>query len=218
MSKSVSSVDSLAGSLIVLGLFLVGLGGGFIPWIWRDAVALQLTAPGLAEYIKFLAEVRNGIIQVERLYFLYPLFGAMLLLPLFAENRQLNLPRWLRWSLRLAVFPLALTSLSPVWAPDVLLTSEFRLQTMLAITAIGLTVIAPLLRQIPLLILVGVLFVVMPISLYLSMQTFWLVHTPLEYTYHEAIVLGAGWWVSLTGGIMSMIGGGWAMVSRYLGR
>ncbi|MDM8529787.1 hypothetical protein QUF63_01350 [Anaerolineales bacterium HSG25] len=211
--SSPTKISYFENYLIVLGLFLTGMGGGFIPWIWRDAVALQLTAPGLAEYVKFLAEVRNGIIQVERLYFLYPLFGAMLLLPLFAENQRLNLPRWLRWSLRFTVIPLALASLSPVWAPDVLLTSEFRLQTMLAITALGLTVIAPLLRQIPLWILVSALFIIMPTSLYLSMQTFWLVHTPIEYTYHEAVVLGAGWWVALIGGLISLISGGWMLLN-----
>ncbi|MDM8519401.1 hypothetical protein QUF64_05085 [Anaerolineales bacterium HSG6] len=211
--SSPTKISYFENYLIVLGLFLTGMGGGFIPWIWRDAVALQLTAPGLAEYVKFLAEVRNGIIQVERLYFLYPLFGAMLLLPLFAENQRLNLPRWLRWSLRFTVIPLALASLSPVWAPDVLLTSEFRLQTMLAITALGLTVIAPLLRQIPLWILVSALFIIIPTSLYLSMQTFWLVHTPIEYTYHEAVVLGAGWWVALIGGLISLISGGWMLLN-----
>ena len=81
-----------AGWLLAGGLLLTGVGGAFAPWVWRGAVALQLTAPGLAEFIKFLAESRTLQLQAERLWFLLPLFTAMLALPLFAANRRLALP------------------------------------------------------------------------------------------------------------------------------
>ena len=78
------------------------------------------------------------------------LFLAMLALPLFAVNTSLTLPIWMRWLMRLAVIPLALAALSPVWTPAILTAPEFRQQTILAALAIGLAVIAPLLKKIPL--------------------------------------------------------------------
>src|SRR5262245_44023312 len=101
-TTSVYRVVQASSWFLVGGLLLAGLGGGFAPWIWRESVALQLTAPGLAEFVKFLPEVRLGQLHVERLYFLTPLFWVMLTLPLVIENRALLIPVWLRWVGRLA--------------------------------------------------------------------------------------------------------------------
>jgi MFS family permease len=193
--------------LMAAGLFLTGVGGGFIPWIWRDAVALQLTAPGLAEFVKFLPEIRSGAIQIERLYFLTPLFLAMLMSPLFAENDRLKLPFPLRWLLRMAVIPMALASLSPVWAPDRLLNDEFRLQTVLAGVAVCLAVIAPLLRNIRLNVLIAILIIGGVTSLVLTVWQFSLIGPSIAVAYHEPIQLGIGWWVTVMGIVLSITGG-----------
>lgn len=199
----------MASWLVALGLLLAGLGGAFLPWIWPEPVALQLTAPGLAEFVKFLPEVRYGQVQLQRLFFLLPLFLAMLALPLFMANRRLTLPVWLRWLLRLAVIPLALAALSPVWTPAVLVAAEFRLQTVLAVSAVGLAVIAPLLQNLPLKLLAGLLVAAGLAALALPLWQFSLVQAGVAQAYGETITLGGGWWLTTVGVSLSLIGGVW---------
>lgn len=196
-----------AGGLLALGLWLTGLGGAFLPWIWRAPVAQQLTAPGLAEFIKFLPEVRLGQIQPERLYLLGPLLVAMLALPPVSAQPRLLLPAWLRWLLRLSVLPLALAGLSPVWTPAILMAPEFRLQTLLAVTAIGLVIMTPLLKKLPLTLLVILLTGGGLAALSLALWQFSLVQNSIATAYHEPINLGWGWWVTAAGVVLSIVGG-----------
>ena len=201
--------------ILSLGLLLTGIGGAFLPWVWREGVALQLTAPGLAEFVKFLPEVRSGQVQIERLFFMLPLFLAMLALPLFATNQTLKLPMWLRWLMRLAVIPLALASLSPVWTPVILVSPEFRLQTLLAATAVSLAVIAPLFKRLPLRILIIFLIVGDLAALTLPLWQFSLIQAGISEAYHQPISLGWGWWLTEGGIVMSVVGGVWTtIVSR----
>lgn len=200
--------------LLALGLLLTGVGGAFLPWIWRASVALQLTAPGLAEFVKFLPEVRLGQAQLQRLFFLLPLFLAMLALPLLVENKGLILPWWLRLALRLTVLPLALASLSPVWTPAILVASEFRLQTLLTIMAIGLAIIAPMLKNLPLKPLLVLLVVGSLAATILPLWQFSLIQAGMVEAYHEPISLGWGWWLTAAGVITSIVSGVWLSTSK----
>lgn len=199
----------MASWLLVLGLFLAGLGGAFLPWIWRSPVALQLTAPGLAEFIKFLPELRLGQMQVERLFFLLPLFLVMLALPLFAVQQRLALPGWVSWALRLTAIPLALASLSPVWTPTILVSPEFRLQTILAVVAIGLAFIASALKALPLKMLTGLLAGGGLAGLILPWWQFSLIQASIAEAYHEPVSLGWGWWLTVAGVTISIVSGSW---------
>lgn len=203
------SETGTAGWLLELGLFLTGLGGAFLPWIWREPVALQLTAPGLAEFIKFLPEVRSGQIHPQRLFFLLPLFFAMLALPLTLENQTLALPLWLRWALRLAVLPLALAALSPVWTPAILIAPEFRLQTGLALAAMALSLLAPFFKNLPrrgpaLIVVGGGLAAII-----LPAWHFSLIQAGISEAYHQPVSLGWGWWLTVAGLAASIAGGIW---------
>ena len=200
----------IASWLLAGGLLLTGIGGAFAPWIWRESVALQLTGPGLAEFVKFLAEIRAGQIQVGRLYFLYPLFLTMLALPILIENKALSLPRWIRWGLRLSVIPFALAALSPVWTPAILIDPEFRTQTLLAVTAMGLTVIAPIFGKLPLTIGVMGLIIGGLAALILPLQQFSLIQAPITAAYNSPVWLGWGWQLTVSGLLLSMAGGAWA--------
>lgn len=193
--------------LFVFSLLITGLGGGFAPWIWRESVALQLTAPGLAEFVKFLPEIRTGQVQVERLYFLLPLFLAMLALPIVVENRTLALPWLVRITLRIAVIPFALISLSPVWTPAILAAPEFRLQTILAVAAILLAVVAPLFRGLPLRALIMLLIAGNMVALILPAWAFNLIQLSISEVYREPISLGWGWWLTISGIISSTVVG-----------
>ncbi|RMF05937.1 MAG: hypothetical protein D6768_00195 [Chloroflexi bacterium] len=217
LEKPVSGLNTkhtLAGWLASGGLLLAGIGGAFAPWVWRQAVALQLTAPGLAEFVKFLAEVRTAQIQVQRLHFLLPLFVAMLALPVLVENRALGLPRWWRWLLRLAVIPLALAALSPVWTPAILMAAEFRTQTLLAGLAVGLALVAPLLRGLPLKWLAVALALAGATALALAFRQFALVQPGIENAYHSRVTPGWGWWLTAAGFALSIGGGLWAAFGR----
>ena len=197
----------IGSGLAALGLLLTGVGGAFLPWIWREPVALQLTGPGLAEFVKFLPDVRQLHIEIERLYFLLPLFLAMLALPLFAASRELILPRWLRGLMRLCVFPLALAAISPVWKPGVLIAPEFRTQTILAITAMGLAVIAPLFKHVPLKIWVGLWIGGGLAAIFLPIQQFSLTQPGISQSYNQTVHLGWGWWLTVTGIVLVIVGG-----------
>lgn len=194
---------------LVLSVLTVGLGGGLAPWVYREAVALQLTAPGLAEYVKFLAENRLGLLTVQRLYFLLPLAVAVLSLPLLTANKTLALPPAVRWFLRLSVIPLALNLLSPVWAPGVLLNSEFRLQTLVALLGIGLAVIAPVFKVVALKWLLPAVTLSHVLAIGLAVNHFNQLTPAIEATYASPIGLGWGGWLTIAGGLGLVVCSAW---------
>jgi hypothetical protein len=170
-------------------------------------VALQLTAPGLAEFVKFLPNLRLGQVVIERLVFLLPLFVALLAIPILVDNKALGLPRWLRWALRLWVCPLALAGLSPVWTPTILVDPEFRLQTILGGGAVVLTVVTPLLKNLPLKPLLVLYVIAAVAALILPFWQFSLIQADMMQVYHEPVALGWGWWLTVLGLIISLITG-----------
>ena len=204
--------------LLPLSLVLLGVGGGFTPWVYRSPVALQLTAPGLAEFVKFLPEMRLGLLPIQRLHFLLPLATAALTLPLAATNRQLGLHWSLDGLLRLAVLPLSLALLSPVWSPGVLLNPEFRLQTFTAAAAILLALIAPLFKNIPLKYLTTGVAVLAALSLILVLRQFWLVDDAIGVAYASAIRLGWGGWLSVVAALGLLVSAGisWQIAARQM--
>ncbi len=213
-AQSKATAPPLLRFLLPLGLFLAGVGGGFAPWIWRESVAAQLTGPGLAEFVKFLPEIRTGELHIQRLYFLLPLFVAMLFLPVVVENRALALPGWLRWGLRLAVMPMALAGLSPVWTPAILMAPEFRLQTLLAGVAVGLALIGPLLGRLPFKMVVAFLTAAALMAIILPWWHFSLIQPAISAIYNGPISLGWGWWLTVTGLALTVAGGLLGVISR----
>jgi len=202
--------------ILSISLLLLGIGGGFTPWIYRPPAALQLTAPGLAEFVKFLPEMRLGLLPIQRLHFLLPLATAALALPLAASNRRLNLHWSLNGLLRLAVLPMSLALLSPVWSPGVLLNPEFRLQTFTAVAAILLAIIAPLFKNIPLKYLTAGIAALATLSLILALRQFWLVDDAIGVTYAGAIRLGWGGWLTLVAALGLLVSAGlsWQTATR----
>ena len=196
--------------LLILSLLALAVGGGFAPWVYRPAVALQLTPPGLAEYVKFLGEVRLGLLALQRLHFLLPLAVAALSLPLVAVNETLGLPWGLNWLLRFSVAPMALSLLSPIWAPDRLLTPEFRLQTMVAAVCLGLALMAFAFDKLPLKWLVSAIALAAVIGVGLALRQFYLANAAIAATYASPVKLGWGGWVAILGGVGLVISAVWA--------
>jgi len=185
--------------ILAASLLAFAIGAGFTPWVYRPAVAEQLTAPGLAEFVKFLAEKRLGLLPIQRLHFLLPLIVAAPALPLFAVNRQLRLHWAANALLRLTTLPLALAILSPVWSPGVLMSAEFRLQTLAAGAAVGLAVVAPLFRRLSLRWLTAAATIAGLIATVLALRQFFLVQDAIAAVYAAPIALGWGGWLTLAG-------------------
>ncbi|MFQ5576375.1 MAG: hypothetical protein ACE5G8_05230 [Anaerolineae bacterium] len=168
--------------------------------MYRQPAALQLTAPGLAEFVKFLPEKRLGLLALQRLHYLLPLAVAAFSLPLLAANKEMRLARSVSGLLRLAVLPAALALLSPVWAPGVLLNEEFRLQTVAAAVAVGLAVVAPLFSRLPLKWLAAAIAIGAGAGLVLALKQFGLAGPAIAAAYAAPIRLGWGGWLAVGGG------------------
>ena len=184
---------------LLTGLLLAALGASFAPWVNRSPAALVLTAPDLAEFVKFLPEVRDGSLRVHRLLFLLPLFVATFSLPLIAVSRRLAYPGWVRWPVLILVIPFALTLLPPVWSPSVLLSPEFRLQTVACLLCLGLIVISRWLRDIPIRSLLVLLAFAPLAAAALALSQFLVAQEAIERAYASPISPGWGTWLTLVG-------------------
>jgi hypothetical protein len=185
--------------LLILSLLALAIGGGFAPWVYRPPVALQLTPPGLAEYVKFLREVRLGMLQLQRLHFLLPLAIAAISLPLVAVNKELGIHWSLNWLLRFSVVPLALSLLSPIWAPERLIAAEFRWQTIVAAGCLGLALFAFVFSKLSLKWLVSEVALASVVGVGLALRQFYLANAAIAATYAGPVRLGWGGWLTIAG-------------------
>ncbi len=187
--------------LFSVGWMVAATGASCAPWIERPAAALVLTAPDLAEFVKFLPEVRDGTLGIQRLFFLAPLFLLTLGTPLALGSGLSGTPSWLRLLTRLAVFPLALMLLPPVWSPTVMISEEFRLQTLGCIVCIVLAIVWRSNWRLPryLLALLSLGWVVAPL---LAIWQFVEAQPAIARAYASAITLGWGVWATVGGGVL----------------
>jgi hypothetical protein len=188
------------------GFILAAAGASYAPWVYRPPAALILTAPDLAEFVKFLPDVRDGSLAMHRLLFLLPLFVATFGLPLMVMARRLAYPRWVRWPILAMVIPLALTLLPPVWSPGVLLSPEFRLQTLACLVCLALCASSRWLGVVP----AGpMLLVSIPISLaapILALWQFFVARPSIARAYASPIVPGWGAWLTMIGFALVALG------------
>jgi hypothetical protein len=186
-------------------LLLAAFGASFAPWIYRPPAALILTAPDLAEFVKFLPEVRDGSLPVHRWLFLFPLFITTFTLPPIASARQLAFPGWVRWFVLALVFPLALTLLPPVWSPGVLLSPEFRLQTVACLICLGLVTFSRWLTAIPFLALGLLLIPLLAAAPALAIWQFFIARQAIIRAYAGPIALGWGAWLAVAGTAVAIL-------------
>lgn len=136
---------------IVAGFSLIALGY-WRAWVWAAPSGLRVLGIDLAEYVKFLAEVRSSEIRLQRELFYLPLLALSISLSLLAHRHELSIRySWLRWLFNLLALPVALAMLPPAWTPFLLMTPEFMKQTLaMAVCAIAALLSYPLLRRLPL--------------------------------------------------------------------
>jgi len=192
--------------LLLAGWLLAAAGASFAPWVDRAPAALVLTAPDLAEFVKFLPEVRSGALAVQRLLFLAPLFAVALGAPLATTSARLAYPAWLRGLTAAAVVPLALTLLPPVWSPAVFLAGEFRLQTTACVLCLALAAASTWLRHLPfapLALMLAALWLAAPAG---ALWQFRVVQTAISAAYAGPVVPSWGAWATLVGGALMGVG------------
>jgi hypothetical protein len=200
--RSILSALCLAG-----GLLAGGLSAAFLPWVYREPAALWLTAPDLAEFVKFLPEVRAGSISIQRLAFLAPLFGFALGFCLLLPNHRLHLPRWSRYGAIPFIIIFALMLLSPVWSPSVLLSSEFRLQTAAAILLFFLLILQPLFRRCPFRLLWAAVSLFLIAGHVFAFRQFEVARAGISAAYADPVSLDFGAWFSIAGAVVFILGG-----------
>jgi hypothetical protein len=134
---------------------LLGVAGYFGPWVAHRAAGLVILGSDLAEYVKFLAEVRAGAIRLWREGFLLPAGALSMALTLCAANRRLGVSRLGAVVLLAGGLLAAFSLLPPAWTPALLLTPEFVKQTALLAACLLLVPASLGLRRLPLRLLVA---------------------------------------------------------------
>ena len=147
-SNSKSLFSSRKRIVLILGLALA-IVGYFGPWVDHKTAALVLTGQDMGEFVKFLPEVRDGTAPMIREFFYLPPFAAALGLILLMASKRLAYPLVVRAVMLLAVLGLAWAMLPPVWTPQLLVTAEFRKQTVAIAFCLLLLIIHPVLRYLP---------------------------------------------------------------------
>ena len=103
--------------------------GYFGPWVAHPTVGLVINGQDMAEFVKFLPEVRSGQATMVRELFYLPLWATAVSLSLLGSNRRMAYPLWLRTVMWILAPILASAALPPTYTPPMLLTPEFRVQT-----------------------------------------------------------------------------------------
>lgn len=135
---------ALALAAAGLGLIVLGYWGA---WLLHPAAGLNILGIDLAEYVKFVPEVRSGQVSLRREIFYAPLVSLSLGLTLLATIHRPRLPLPLRLLILALAVPPALALLPPAWTPALLRTPEFRAQTLAIGLLLAAALLAPLWRR-----------------------------------------------------------------------
>lgn len=183
---------------------IIGLAGYIGPWIGHRAAALVICGLDLAEYVKFLAEVRAGTLPVWREWFLLSAAALSLSLTLTAVNRRLALRGVLTGVLLVASLLAALSMLPPAWTPSLLMTPEFRLQALLIAGCVLAIPLSPLLCRMPLAAVAGLVGVMQLIALLGAVRQFLIIKPAIDRVYGIPPHFGWGLYAYIGGSLLSI--------------
>ena len=185
---------ALAAALVLLGWLLIVLGY-WGPWVPAAAAGLRVLGLDLAEYVKFIAEVRSGEIALRRELFYLPLVALSLSLSLLAHQPALRLPRWARWTLNLLAAPAALAMLPPAWTPALLATPEFIKQSLAMVVCLMLALLSwPLLRRLPAWAAAAAVLALAGLAVFPPLAAFASLSPALDAIYGQVVPAGRGLW------------------------
>ncbi len=194
-------------SRIVLALGLVlAIVGYFGPWVDHKTAALVLTGQDMGEFVKFLPEVRAGTVPMIRELFYLPPFAAALCLILLMASKRLTYPLVVRAVMLLAVLGLAWAMLPPVWTPQLLVTAEFRKQTVAIAFCLLLLLVHPVLRRLPSRLTAVAMMVLALLGAGPPLWQFFAIREAVNRAYGWPVQVGWGLWVTVLGFLIIMAG------------
>ncbi|MFZ5918581.1 MAG: hypothetical protein ACOYZ7_16730 [Chloroflexota bacterium] len=199
------------GVLIGLMLAIVGYWG---PWVDHAAAALVIAGFDLAEYVKFLPEVRAGSMPVIRELFYLAAPAAALCLALVLGNWQRHLPAWAWTALAALALWLALIVAPPVdfivRFADATLRAEWGRQAALA--GVGfLGVAAALLwaRRLARWAAVSLFVLSAGTGTGVLLWQFFTVQPAIERVYNQPLAWGWGVWLMPLGFALAVVSACW---------
>ncbi len=133
--------ESALCSLHFIGSVLIVIGF-FGPWLAHRTAALTVTGYELSEFAKFFPQVRGGVVPVRRALFVTPLLAAAVSLALVIHRSSKS--SLLRLGVTALTTLLGLVALPPFQA---MLEPQYRLQLILVLVGLLLTLLTPLTRQ-----------------------------------------------------------------------
>jgi hypothetical protein len=190
--------------VLILGLALA-IAGYFGPWVDHRTAALVLTGQDMGEFVKFLPEVRAGTAPVIREFFYLPPFAAALCLILLMASKQLAYPLAVRAVMLLAVLALAWAMLPPVWTPQLLVTAEFRQQTVAIAFCLLLLIIHPMLRRLSPRRVAVTMIVLALLGTVPPLWQFFAIREAVNRAYGWPVQIGWGLWVTALGFVIVVI-------------
>ncbi|MEA3338044.1 MAG: hypothetical protein U9R25_19310 [Chloroflexota bacterium] len=209
--KGIAFHPVTATLILLIGWLLLALGY-WGAWIWSESAALRILGLDFPEYVKFVAEVRSGVIQLTREVFFLPLVTLSLSLSLLAHRAEFRFPRLIRWLLNLAAVPVALSMLPPAWTPELLQTDEFLKQSVLiALCLVAALLSYPLLRRISGWIVALFLSLLAAASIYAPLEALARLQPALDAIFGKPVSVGRGPWQTAIG-ILLVVLASWLAV------
>ena len=192
----------------------IAIVGYWAPWVDHFTAALVIPGFDLAEYVKFLPEVRAGTVPVIRELFYLPAPVAGLCLGLIVGRRRRGLPAWCAILLAIIAACLALVVAPP---PDFIirfpqdggLRAEWGRQA--ALSAAGFLAVAAALiwaRHLRRWIAVLLNSLSAIIGTAIPLWQFFALRPAIDRVYHKPVVLGWGLWL-MPAGFALFVGAVW---------
>lgn len=198
--------------LVGLALAVVGYWGR-----WVDHMAAALVIPGfdLAEYVKFLPEVRAGTVPVTRELFYLPAPAAGLCLALTIGPLRQRLPAWATMLLSVLAAWLALIVAPPPdfilrFVADAGLRAEWGRQALLAAVAFLAVVVALIgACRLPRLARSLLTAAIAAAGTAIPLWQFFAVRPAIERVYNQPVTLGWGLWLMPLGFALAALAAWW---------
>lgn len=214
-SDSRLDVESMTKRLAPLGvaLALIGYWG---PWVNHKTAALVLSGLDMAEFVKFLPEVRAGTAFMIRELFYLPPLAAALCLALTGGNRYLRYPLWARVIMVIIAIVLAMIVLPPYpFILQALSSDEFRRQFLMGTGCLAVIAASLLYRRLPGAIMAALLIVVSLAGAIPPVWQFLSIRSALDRVYGQPIHVGWGLWLMVAGFLVVAGAGGWILGIGY---
>ena len=189
-----------------IALALIGYWG---PWVNHKTAALVLSGLDMAEFVKFLPEVRAGTeLMIRELFYLPPL-AAALCLALMGGNRYWRYPLWARAIMVIVAIVLAIIVLPPYpFILQALGSDEFRRQFSMAASCLAVIGASLLYRRLPKAVVAGLLIVISLVGAIPPVWQFLSVRSSLDRVYGQPIHVGWGPWLMVAGSLVVAGAGG----------